>query len=181
MNAIGFVELNSIAKGYETADAALKTSEIKLLSCQAGCPGKFYFLFKGYTSAVDMALKSALNVGKGAVIDNTIIANVHEDVIKAMSMTTDVKLEGALGVMEFFSVTAAIYAADAAAKAADVKLVEIRTGYGIGGKSYVTMTGSVSAVNAAVSAGVNNENVCGNVVYSTVIANPDPGLMKTIY
>lgn len=26
MNAIGFVELNSIAKGYETADAALKTS-----------------------------------------------------------------------------------------------------------------------------------------------------------
>ena len=63
MNAIGFVELNSIAKGYETADAALKTSDIRLLSCHAGCPGKFYFLFKGYTSAVDMALKTAISVG----------------------------------------------------------------------------------------------------------------------
>ena len=98
-----------------------------------------------------------------------------------MSMTTDVKLEGALGVMEFFSVTAAIYAADSAAKAADVKLVEIRTGYGIGGKSYVTMTGSVSAVNAAVSAGINNDNSMGNVVYSTVIPNPDQSLMETLY
>ena len=105
-----------------------------------------------------MALKTAVSVGEGSVVDNTIIANVHEDVIKAMSMTTDVKLAGALGVMEFFSVTAAIYAADSAAKAADVKLIEIRTGYGIGGKSYVTMTGSVSAVNAAVSAGINNDS-----------------------
>ena len=181
MNAIGFVELNSIAKGYETADAALKTSDIRLLSCHAGFPGKFYFLFKGYTSAVDMALKTAVSVGEGSIVDNTIIANVHEDVIKAMSMTTDVKLEGALGVMEFFSVTAAIYAADSAAKAADVKLVEIRTGYGIGGKSYVTMTGSVSAVNAAVSAGINNDNSMGNVVYSTVIPNPDQSLMETLY
>ena len=154
MNAIGFVELNSIAKGYETADAALKTSDIRLLSCHAGCPGKFYFLFKGYTSAVDMALKTAVSVGEGSVVDNTIIANVHEDVI---------------------------YAADSAAKAADVKLVEIRTGYGIGGKSYVTMTGSVSAVNAAVSAGINNDNSMGNVVYGTVIPNPDPSLMETLY
>ena len=29
MSAIGFVELNSIAKGYEVADTALKTSNIK--------------------------------------------------------------------------------------------------------------------------------------------------------
>ncbi|WP_319001666.1 BMC domain-containing protein [Clostridium estertheticum] len=34
-------------------------------------------------------------------------------------------------------------AADAAAKAAQVKLIEIRLGMGIGGKSYITLTGDV--------------------------------------
>ena len=47
----------------------------------------------------------------------------------------------ALGILEFFSVTGAIIAADAAAKAANVSLIEIRLGTGIGGKSFVTLQG----------------------------------------
>lgn len=181
MNAIGFVELNSIARGYEVADAALKTSDVQLISCHAGCPGKFYFLFRGYTAAVNEAMKAALASGGENVVDSTVIANVDENVIKAMSMATEVSLSGALGVFEFFSVTAAIYAADAAAKAADIELIEIRTGMGIGGKSYVTLTGTVSAVEAAVKAGVSEENARGMLVHSTVIPSPDPGLLKTLY
>lgn len=181
MNAIGFVELNSIAKGYETADAALKTSDIDVISCHAGCPGKFYFLFRGDTSAVDAAMKAALAIGGENIVDRTVIANIHEDVIKAMSMTTEVSLGGALGVIEFFSVTAAIYAADAAAKMADINLIEIRTGIGIGGKSYVTLTGAVSAVEVAVRAGISEENARGMLIHSAVIPSPDSGLLKTLY
>lgn len=181
MNAIGFVELNSIAKGYEVADAALKSSEVQVISCQAGCPGKFYFLFKGYTAAVNEAMKSALEVGSENIVDSTVISNVDENVMKAMSMATDVSLGGALGVLEFFSVTAAIYAADAAAKAADITLIEIRTGIGIGGKSYVTLTGTVSAVDAAIKAGITEENARGMFVHSAIIPSPDPGLLKTLY
>jgi len=53
-------------------------------------------------------------------------------------------------------VTAAIciVAADAAAKAADVQLLEIRLANGLGGKSYVLMEGTVAEVEAAVAAGV---------------------------
>ena len=82
----------------------------------------------------------------------------------------------ALGVMEFFSVTAAILAADAAAKAADVDLLEIRLGTGIGGKSFVTMTGDVSAVTASVDAGMKSAEGSGMVLDSVVIAHPDPEL-----
>lgn len=180
MSAIGFVELNSIAKGYEVADTALKTSNIKLISCHAGCPGKFYFLFSGDTSAVKEAMSASRGICEENLVDSTVIPSVHEDVIKAMSMSTDVPMGGALGVLEFFSVTAAIYAADAAAKAADVNLIEIRLGFGIGGKSYVTLTGSVSAVNASVKAGMDVENAMGLLVHSTVIPSPDPELMKSI-
>ena len=37
---IGFLELNSIAKGVEAADAILKAAETDLLFARAGCPGK---------------------------------------------------------------------------------------------------------------------------------------------
>lgn len=181
MSAIGFVELNSIAKGYEAADAALKTSDIGLISCHAGCPGKFYLLFKGDTAAVDAALKAAVVIGRENVVDSTVIANLHEDVIKAMAMATDVSLGGALGVIEFFSVTAAVYAADAAAKAADIRLIEIRSGIGIGGKSYVTLTGAVAAVEEAVEAGIAEENARGMLVHSAVIPGPDPALLASLY
>ena len=46
-----------------------------------------------------------------------------------------------MGVMEFYTIAAAVVAADLAAKAADVHLMEVRLGLGIGGKSYVTLCG----------------------------------------
>ncbi len=61
----------------------------------------------------------------------------------------------AVGVMEYFSVTASIFSADAAVKAADVDLVDVRLGTGIGGKSFVILTGEVAAVTEAVKAGVS--------------------------
>ena len=36
MEAIGFLELNSIAKGIEAADFILKTAEVRMLSAKAG-------------------------------------------------------------------------------------------------------------------------------------------------
>ena len=49
---IGFLELNSIAKGVEAADAILKAAETELLFARAGCPGKYYILFTGEVAAV---------------------------------------------------------------------------------------------------------------------------------
>jgi microcompartment protein CcmL/EutN len=78
----------------------------------------------------------------------------------------------AIGVMEFFSVTASVYAADAAVKAADVDLIDVRLGTGIGGKSFVVLTGEVAAVREAIECGVTTENAKGMVVSKVVIPNP---------
>ena len=40
METIGFLELNSIAKGVEVADIVLKTAAVSLIFSRAGCPGK---------------------------------------------------------------------------------------------------------------------------------------------
>ncbi|MPM84626.1 hypothetical protein SDC9_131699 [bioreactor metagenome] len=82
--------------------------------------------------------------------------------------------------MLFFTVTASVYAADAAVKAADVDLIEVRLGTGIGGKSFVVLTGEVAAVNEAVSCGINCENCQGMLVSSVVIPSPHPELLENL-
>ena len=43
---IGFLELNSIAKGVEAADAMLKAAEVELISARPSCPGKYHVLVR---------------------------------------------------------------------------------------------------------------------------------------
>ena len=86
----------------------------------------------------------------------------------------------ALGILEFFSVTGAVIAADAAAKAANVSLIEIRLGTGIGGKSFVTFTGDVGAVEESAEAGAKTAENSGALVAKVVIAHPDRELYRSL-
>ncbi|HNJ44352.1 MAG TPA: BMC domain-containing protein, partial [Acidobacteriota bacterium] len=70
-----------------------------------------------------------------------------------------------------------IEAADAAAKTADVRLLEIRLAMALGGKAFVTMTGTVAAVQAAVSAGAAVLGAKGLLVNKVVIPRPRKELL----
>ena len=180
MEAIGFLELNSIAKGIEAADFILKTAEVQLLSAKASCPGKYYILFTGEVAAVKSSLDAGKKTGGGHVVDECIIPSVHPQVIKAINMTSLPEYYMAIGVMEFYSVTASVFAADAAVKAAEVDLVDVRLGTGIGGKSFVVLTGEVAAVSEAIKCGVNTPNAEGMVISNVVIPNPHPDLLSSL-
>jgi len=84
----------------------------------------------------------------------------------------------ALGAVESFSVASLIEAADAAVKAANVKLIELRLAMALGGKAFVTMTGDVAAVEAAVSAGAAVVAQKGLLVNRVVIPSPRPELLN---
>ena len=180
METIGFLELNSIAKGVEAADIVLKTAAVQLVFARPGCPGKYNILFTGEVAAVRSSLEAGCAVGGSHVVDSCVIPRIHPQVIRAVNMTGMPDQLRAVGVMEFFSVTAAVYAADAAVKAAEVELLEVRLGTGIGGKSFVIMTGEVAAVAESVKAGVNTPNAEGMVVSSVVIPNPHPELLEAL-
>lgn len=178
--AIGFIELNSIAKGIETADIVLKTAAVRLLFSKASCPGKYYILFTGDVAAVQASVDSGLVIAGHHAVDSCVIANIDEKVIQAVNMTNIPEEMAAIGVMEFFSVTAAVYSADAAVKAANVDLVDVRLGTGIGGKSFVVVTGEVAAVRASIEAGVHTPPAEGMVISSVVIPSPHPDLLENL-
>lgn len=177
---IGFLELNSIAKGVEAADAILKAAEVDLLFAKAGCPGKYYILFTGEVAAVKASLEAGAMIGANHTVDQCLIPRIHPQVISAINMSSAPEGVGAVGVMEFYSVTASIYGADAAVKAADVDLIDVRLGTGIGGKSFVVLTGEVAAVKASVDAGIHTENAEGMVVSSVVIPNPRKEIFESL-
>jgi len=180
IETVGFLELNSIAKGVEAADTILKTAAVELVFSRSGCPGKYYILFTGEVAAVQASVEAGCRIGESHVVDTCVIPRVHPQVIRAIHMTNMPQQIQAVGVMEFFSVTASIYGADAAVKAADVELLDIRLGSGIAGKSFVILTGEVAAVREAVAAGVHSPNAQGMLVSSVVIPNPHPDLLGSL-
>lgn len=180
IRTVGMIEFNSIAKGIETADFMIKAAEVELLFAKAICPGKFIILVAGDVAAVNASIETGLAGGGVFVVDHLMLPRVHPQVIHAINATTAIDQLNALGVMEFFSVAAAVTAADIAVKTAQVDLIEIRLGIGIGGKSFVTLTGDVSAVTEAVEGGVRYAQEQGMLVHRAVIPSPGKELFQSL-
>lgn len=181
METIGFLELNSIAKGIEAADAMLKAAEVRLVAARPSCPGKYHVLVTGEVAAVQSSVEAGEEAAAGSVEDRVVIPRVHPQVIEAIGLSSVPERANAVGILEYFSVTASIYGADAAVKAADVTLLEVRLGTGIGGKSFVVMTGDVSAVTEGVEAGAASAESSGLLVSQVVIPSPHPELFESLY
>lgn len=172
METIGILECGSIARGVEAADAILKAAEVALLYAKPVCPGKYTVLVTGDVSAVQAALAAGERTADRYLVDSVVIPRVHPQVIQAIHQATAPSGQNAVGIMEFFSVTAAVYAADAAAKAAEVSLLDVRLGVGIGGKSFAVVTGDVAAVEEAVRCGMAEGEQRGLALSSAVIPHP---------
>ena len=180
VQAIGLIELTSIARGIETADAMIKSAQIDILEAKPICPGKYIVLVCGDVSAVDNSISVGNEIGAYTVVDSFVLPNIHPQVIKAISSASEVLELRALGVIETFSVASLIVSADIAAKTGQVDLIEIRIGMGIGGKSFVTLTGDVASVTSSVEAGAASASEKGMLVEYVVIPSPSKQLKESI-
>lgn len=173
-------EIMSIPLGFEACDAMLKAAEVELVSAGCVCAGKYYIVVVGEVAAVRSSVEAGAEVAGSTLIDSLVIPNVDEQVAPAISACTMPEKMAALGVMETYSLCAAIHAADAAAKAAEIDLLEVRLGRGLGGKSFITLTGEVAAVEAAVKAAEALEETQGLMAQSVVIPAPHPDLLRAL-
>lgn len=171
-NAIGIIELSSIAAGYQVEDAMLKAASVKLLIARTICSGKFLVIVGGSVASVAAAVEAGAEAGSGYVIERLYIPNIDKQVFSALSgsVTLPENHGRALGIVETFSATPIIEAADAAVKAADVVLYRVHVSMAIGGKGYFLVNGDVSAVKAAVEAAVDKVKETGMLVNRVVIA-----------
>jgi len=178
--SVGLIELSSVAAGFAVADTMLKAGDVRLLLSRSICSGKYMVLIGGETAGIQAAVEAGIEAAGGCLIDYAISTNLHPDVIVAIGRTSVTEPTGALGIIESFNIAALICAADAAAKAADVTLLEVRLAMALGGKAFATMTGSVSSVQAAVAAGRSVLAESGVLVNAVVISRPHPDVYREV-
>ena len=153
--ALALIELASIARGHRVADAMLKRAPVLLVRADAISPGKFLVLVEGSVAAVEESFRVGADVAGDRIVDRLFLPQPHDDLWPALA--GDARAAGgvdSLGVVETTTVAATVAAADAAVKAARVRITEMQLGRGIGGKAFFTVTGPLAEVEAAVEAAV---------------------------
>jgi microcompartment protein CcmL/EutN len=172
--AIGVLELCSVARGVEVADAVLKEAAVDLLFASPVQPGKYVMLFTGGVQEVTASLRRGAALAQQDLVDQLLIPQVHEQVVPMLRRSGG-HINGqldAIGVIETTTVAAAILAADAAVKTAAVDLVDLRIANGLGGKSFFTLTGAVSDVRSSVAAGALLAQERGHLAREVVVPRP---------
>jgi microcompartment protein CcmL/EutN len=167
--AIALVETNSIAAGILVGDAMVKKAVVQLLEARAICPGKYMVLIGGEIGPVRESFEVGTATATDALVDQLLLPNVHRSVFPALMSAAPPRGDDALGIIETVTAAICIVAADAAVKAADVQLLEIRLANGLGGKSFVLMEGTVADVEASVAAGIELVRQEGLLIRQVVI------------
>lgn len=174
--AVGLIETKNVTKGILLADRMLKKSPIEILKAISLCPGKYMVILAGDLAAVYNAVQIAKEEFNNNILDSCILGNIDQQVIKALSgCVRDDLWKDALGIIETYTVAAAILSADIAVKTAVVDLVKIKIAQGLAGKCYIVLTGDVAAVETSIKIGISAIK-SENLVDWTIIPSPAPDL-----
>ncbi|MBN7774576.1 BMC domain-containing protein [Clostridium aminobutyricum] len=180
-NAIGMVEFTSIARGIYAADQMVKISEVEIATASSVCPGKYIAIVYGDVASVEDSVRVGEREAGEFWVDSIIIPNVSPQVFPAITGSTMPDRVQALGIMESFSLSTMVIAADAILKAAELQPIELRLGNGLGGKATFTFTGDVAAVETGVQAGTNIAEAKGLLVNAEVIPSPSEVLVASLF
>jgi microcompartment protein CcmL/EutN len=178
--SLGMVETSNVVRGIEAADAMLKAAAVELVLNRSICSGKYMVLVQGDVGAVTSSVAAGAATAADALVDEMVLPHVHPAVVPALGNVVQPGQLDALGIVETFSVATMLEAADGAAKTSPIDFMELRLAMALGGKAFLTFTGSVAAVTAAVHSAAEIASAKGMLVQDTVIAQPRPEIVREL-
>ena len=207
MNALGMIEVYSFTMALIVADTAAKAADVKVIafdrnrpiSPDVPAPLVMVVKIEGSVSAVEAAVKAGEARAKSE--NKFIVSHIiprPDDQTAAMGYLLDINRDKynkklpksfinmteepmapgkAFGILEIEGLVAAIEAADAMVKAAEVRI--LHTEKRLGGRLVTLIVcGEVSAAKAAVDAGEKAGATIGKIFGKEVIASPHGELAK---
>jgi microcompartment protein CcmL/EutN len=174
ISVVGVLEFSSIAIGIKSLDEMVKTAPIKIIEAKTICPGKYLIIFGGDVASVEFSFNKGIEIGKEYIIDTLFLPQIHQDVTPAIGNIIKIKDWDSIGIIETLSVVSAIEAADISAKVGGVKIIEVRTAIGFGGKSYIKILGELDSVQAAMEAGTEKAKSKNLFFAQSLIPRPHP-------
>ncbi len=207
MNALGMLEVYSFTTAVCAADIAAKAADVKVIAFDRTRPGSeavpaplvMQLKVEGDNASVKAAIEAGTAYAKdeGMYIADWVISRPGQDMEKMAYLLdmnkdkynkklpksfygTDMEapdVDFSIGLLEVSGLVAAITGLDAMVKAADVSLIHSEKRLG-GRLVTLIVKGKVSAVKAAVEAGVAAAEPLGKIHGNAVIANPHGEIMK---
>jgi len=178
-DALGLLEVSSIARGHVVADTMVKRAPVELVLVRPVSPGKHLTLVIGGVDEVKEAMAAGQASADETFVDRLELAQVAPSLIAALRGQGRAIDDRAIGLVETFSVAATLVSADAACKAAEVELVALRLADGIGGKAYYALQGGQADVEAALAAA--QALITGGLLVGTeLIARPHEALIAAL-
>jgi microcompartment protein CcmL/EutN len=186
--ALGVLEIATIARGVVVADAALKRAPAVLLSSRAVSGGKHLVMLEGGVAEVAEAMAAGKLAAGTTLLDHVELAAADDQIWPMLGAPvtpadwTAVAGAEAVAIIETTTVCAAIAAADAACKVADVTVRDVRFAVDLAGKAYFTLTGTLDAIEAAAAAASAAATLADDrLVGLEVIAQPSPDLRGRLF
>ena len=177
MDTLGIVDSRSIAAGADLADVMLKAAPVNLMRASVVCAGRFLIIVDGDREAVETSVRAAGNTG-WHLAGSYVVSHASPQVLGALRREPADLAGRALGVIECRNAADSVIAADSAVKRADVSLMRMVLGQGIGGKSYFVLTGDVQSVREAAAAAA--ETLGKSLLQQVVIPQPDAAVVKAL-
>jgi len=171
--AIAVMELNSIPRGIFTGDAMVKNSPVSILRSGTVHNGKYLILVGGSVASVEEAYRTGLTAGEGFVTDSLFLPDPHMSVVNALSGKRETCSGQSIATIETLTVPAAVKAADAGIKGAEVRILEIRMADDLGGKGLIIFTGKLEEVETAVKISVDVLSEKETLLDTSIIPRPE--------
>jgi microcompartment protein CcmL/EutN len=134
----------------------------------------------GEVDDVKEAMEAGRHYASYCMTDSIVIENLHEQVLPAMQGANRVPEISAVGLLETWVSPSCVIAADAACKAAEIRLIEVRIANGLGGKAFMTLTGELHEVEAAIAA-ATKAVTSGQLIRTEIIPAPHQAVKPTLF
>lgn len=189
-NSLGLLEVRGLASSVMVTDAMMKAADTKLIDVKKDMGGGLVTIVaEGSVSAVNAAVSAGIAEAEriSEVIAYHIMANPDAQTRIYLDNSYKKKKipfsKEACGIIEVYGFVCAMTAADAAVKAADVRLVGMERTKGEEGIGLIValkLAGTPDAVKSAVNAGLAAAREVGDVISSNVNALPSEGIYQMI-
>lgn len=177
---IGLLEISSIALGIKCLDAMIKRSPIQVIKAFTLCPGKYLILITADVASVEESLKAGKKIAGNFLIDELFLPTTDYQVYQAITGTNKINTLDSIGIIETYSVASSIIAADISTKTSDISIIEFKIATMLGGKSYFTINGVLSNVEAAIERVSMSNSINNKLVNQVIIPAPHIDMFKFI-
>jgi microcompartment protein CcmL/EutN len=176
--ALAILEMSSIARGMVVGDALVKRAPVTILQSTPVSSGKHLLIFAGAVAEVEESYAAGIEVAGAALVDSLYLPAIAEQLpplLDRHAKTSSAPADDAVAIFESDTVCTAVLGADAAAKAAAIRVLELRLAAGIGGKAFFTMVGELAEIEAGLAAAIYVADPA-RVVATEIIAAPHADL-----